>query len=810
MIGMRRILRGRWRTGRARRLTLGLVSVAGVVLAGAVASSADVTTISVDNNRVGWFQNQPGVGPSNLPSIKHQFSTKVAGDVQGQPVTFGSTVIVATQSDMVYGVDRDSGAAKWVVRVGNAESTGSPGLNCTSTAATIGVTSTPVVDPSTGLVYLTALSWDGANTASGRFFMYALNATTGAVQPGWPVQLSATATNDSARSFTTDAPVELQRPGLLLLNGRVYASFAGNCDQGDYVGWIMSVSTSSRGQTGWVDEGQGNLGAGIQGGIWHSGGGLASDGTNIYFASGNGTGPPVGAGNVPTPYLGESVVRLAVGPNGVLTAADHFTPVDAQALSNKDLDLGSSGPVLLPPNFGGITGHQLVFQGGKTGVVYLLDRNNLGGQAAHGQPDNVVARLDTKSNSTWGHAAAWGGDGGGWLYLAPGEGGSALKVFRASLVNGTPTLSLAGSTSDVFGGLSGSPVITSNGSNSGSGVLWVLDRLQNTSNPPSVAELRAYNPVPVNGTLQLLKKFPIASGTKFSVIGADANQVFLGSQDGNLVAYSASGRTSPAMSGIEATDGSLRVKVPGPSGFTNLGGVLTGAPAVAAVPQAGGPLTPLYLVTGADHVVYVRSSTQGWQRLTPASTECLDNPAAVVTGNTLTVGCQGGDHQLWMAQGPVAAGGLPSLNGWTPLGGVLTAGPAVAQVPGTIGFFVTGQGGRIWSRGPVSGWGPFPWTCTGHPAVATAGSTSTFACHGGGNQVFYATNTGGGWSAAKSAGGVAVDGPGVAATGSGALLVIEGGDNAMYVNFLPNGGTPAGWAKDSGVLRQGAAAAGLG
>jgi hypothetical protein len=427
----------------------------------------------------------------------------------------------------------------------------------------------------------------------------------------------------------------------------------------------------------------------------------------------------------------------------------------------------------------------------------------------------VVAELDTRTGSTWGHAAAWGGDGGGWLYLSPEEGGSPLKAFRASVVNGTPTLSVAGSTSDRFGGLDGSPVITSNGTTSGSAVLWVLDRLTTTSDPGSPAELRAYNPVPDGtGTLQLLKKFPVASGTKFSVIAADGNQVFLGTVDGHLLSFSASPPTAPAGVGYEGTDAALHVKSAGPGPDTSLGGVLTGAPAIAAVPQAGGPLTPLYVVTGGDHVVYVRSAAQGWRRLTSAGTYCIDNPAAVVTGpggnSTLTVACQGGDHALYMAQGPVTAGSLPSLNGWTSLGGVLTAGPGVAQVPGTIGFFVTGQGGRIWSRGPVSGWGPFPWTCKGHPAVASWASTSTFACHGTDDAAWFATNNGSGWGAARSAGGVVVDGPGVAATSTGALLAIQAGDNAMWQNFIPAGGNPTGWTSDAGVLRQGAGAAGLG
>ena len=312
------------------------MSLAGTVLVSAQAASADVTTISADTSRVGWQQNQTGLGPSNLPSINQQFSSPVSGSVYAQPLVVGSNVIVATENNMVYGIDRNTGDAKWVTSVGRPGSSGPNGSNCPflATNNSSGVTSTPVFDPTTGLVFLAALNWDGVNAQSARWFMYALNATTGAVQPGWPVRLTGTASNDPARNFDVDAPVEFQRAGLLLLGGRVYTSFASQCDQGDYTGWIISVSTTTRSQTGWVDEGMGNQGAGVQGGIWHSGGGLASDGSSIFFTSGNGTVPPVGPGSTPTPYLAESVVRLAVGPNGVLTAADHFAPVDAQALSD--------------------------------------------------------------------------------------------------------------------------------------------------------------------------------------------------------------------------------------------------------------------------------------------------------------------------------------------------------------------------------------------------------------------------------------------------------------------------------------------
>jgi hypothetical protein len=81
-------------------------------------------------------------------------------------------------------------------------------------------------------------------------------------------------------------------------------------------------------------------------------------------------------------------------------------------------------------------------------------------------------------------------------------------------------------------------VITSDGSASGSAILWVVDRLSNTDRSAATAELRAYNPVPVNGILPLLFKAPRGVGAKFSEPAANGNQVYVGTQDGHLLDFS--------------------------------------------------------------------------------------------------------------------------------------------------------------------------------------------------------------------------------------------------------------------------------
>ena len=72
----------------------------------------------------------------------------------------------------------------------------------------------------------------------------------------------------------------------------------------------------------------------------------------------------------------KSILKLSTDPG--LAIADYFTPFNADALSVQDLDLGSSGALLLPEGAGGPAHSNLLVTGSKAGTVYLVDRDNLG------------------------------------------------------------------------------------------------------------------------------------------------------------------------------------------------------------------------------------------------------------------------------------------------------------------------------------------------------------------------------------------------------------------------------------------------
>jgi len=95
----------------------------------------------------------------------------------------------------------------------------------------------------------------------------------------------------------------------------------------------------------------------------------------------NGGGKPA-SGKVPISTLEQAVASFSVDGSGVLTQSDYFEPFEYNSLDGGDEDFGSSGVALLDPSVfsgGGVT--KLAVAGGKSGKVYILDANNLGGFA---------------------------------------------------------------------------------------------------------------------------------------------------------------------------------------------------------------------------------------------------------------------------------------------------------------------------------------------------------------------------------------------------------------------------------------------
>ncbi|HEY2641622.1 MAG TPA: choice-of-anchor D domain-containing protein [Streptosporangiaceae bacterium] len=503
---------------------------------------ADEITASQDNLRTGWDSHEPGLSPATVsgPTFGPLFDTRLNGQIYGQPIIAGHVLIVATETNHVYGLNAATGAVQWSVYLGPAESAST--LNCGDLAPSVGVTSTPVYDSRTGTIYLVAVVDDTPTPAPPHIYAYALSAQTGAIRTGWPVAIHGSPVNEPGAVF--NPLTERQRASLLLVNGWVYAAFASYCDFQPYAGYVAGVNTATRTQTLWTDE------AGLtdtQGGIWQSGGGLMSDGTGrIFLSTGNGVSPPASAGTSPPPELGDSVVRLNVAASGGMSAADYFSPANAPTLDATDADFGSGAPVGLP--FGTSAYPHLLVQVGKDGRVFLLNRDNLGGRAqGSGGTDQIVTKAGPYQGD-WGHPAAFGPDASPVTALASndylfyiGKGDQMRYLQFGANSSGAPALADVANTSTTFGYTSGSPVVTSNGNNPASGVVWAVEA---ASKSGAGATLMAFDAAPPSTctaaapcTMSPIWSAPIGTASEFTIPATDSGRVYVGTRTGDILAF---------------------------------------------------------------------------------------------------------------------------------------------------------------------------------------------------------------------------------------------------------------------------------
>ena len=216
------------------------------------------------------------------------FDTPVDGEVYGQPLVDDGQLLVNTENNYAYGLDPVTGAILWTREFGAPVL--ATDIGCADLTPTFGVTSTPVVDQSTDVEYLVDNEYVSGDSGPTAYYMHALNlADNGAEEPGFPVEIQGTASNDPSLTFNPSQ--ELQRPGLLLMNGTVYAAFAAHCDIKPWEGWIAGVTETGTLQTMWTTAATSTDASPDAGaGIWMSGGGLVSDGPGqILFATGNGS-----------------------------------------------------------------------------------------------------------------------------------------------------------------------------------------------------------------------------------------------------------------------------------------------------------------------------------------------------------------------------------------------------------------------------------------------------------------------------------------------------------------------------------------
>ena len=478
-----------WHAKGARWLALSVLC-AGLLSARSNAQT-NVTTQHNDIARTGANTTESILTPANVNSTTFGklFSQTVDGYVYAQPLyvagvklgagtlqagTTHNIVFVATENDSVYAFDADSnGGANasplWKVSlIDSAHGAGSgekpvpqSDVATTDIVPQVGITGTPVIDTTTNTMYVVAKSTVSDTTFIQR--LHALDITTGAEKFGGPMALSGsvsgTGNGSSGGKLNFDPKWENQRPGLLLLNGIVYIGFAAHGDNGSWHGWILAYNASNLQQTGVWCPSANSLGSGI----WMSGTGLAADVPSgkpygrMFAVTGNGAFDALPTYTNSMSY-GDSVIRLDL-TNGVITVQDDFTPHDQATLNGSDLDQASGGAVLLPDSVGG-GGRQLV-QIGKSGRVYVLNRESLGGYNANNSTD--PGQAVNLTNGLWGSPAYWNGR----VYIWP----KSDKLRLYGLSNGAIT-SQTSISNESAGTYSPTPSISANGTTNG--IVWSL------------------------------------------------------------------------------------------------------------------------------------------------------------------------------------------------------------------------------------------------------------------------------------------------------------------------------------------------
>lgn len=284
-------------------------------------------------SRSGHVSEAPG------SPLRKRWSGRLVGQVYGEPLVVGSTLIVATERNFVYGLNARTGATRWRKHLGTPQRLG--GLPC-GDIDPLGITGTPAYDRHTGSVFV------AAETAGGKHTLWALNAKTGARR--WHRNL------DTQRRRNRKA--EQQRGALLVSHGRVLVPFGGLAgDCGNYVGYVVSAPTDGHGRRHSYA-----VPTRREAGMWTPPGPVAGYHGHVYVSAGN------GARTSGRWDRSDSVTELT--PGSTRRIAD-FAPRSWRADNRADLDLGSSAPVM-------VTAVHRVVIAGKRGKVYLL-RASLGG-----------------------------------------------------------------------------------------------------------------------------------------------------------------------------------------------------------------------------------------------------------------------------------------------------------------------------------------------------------------------------------------------------------------------------------------------
>jgi hypothetical protein len=352
-------------------------------------------------------------------------SNALDGQIYGEPLVEDGRVIVATENNTVYALAANTGQVMWSTHI--ALPVPQSDLPCGDIGPTVGITSTPVIDPARSEVFVVDDESTPGHHAT--HHLVGLDLLTGAVLL------------DTAADPPGSHPLyQLQRPGLALDAGRVIIGFGGNdgdCETAanPYHGWLVALPESGGSMSTFEVA---NKPGDSQGAIWMGGAAPVIDTAgHIWVSTGNSAFT-----SASDPYdNSDGVLEL----NANLTLKQFFAPAGWYEDNASDADLGSSAPALMSD--------RLVLQAGKSQTAYVLS------QTAPGGVDGQQASL----SPFCGSVVAGGSAVAGQVVYTP----CAAGVVKTQVTPGSPPrISAAWRTST---GAGGPPIL-------GGGLVWTINR----------------------------------------------------------------------------------------------------------------------------------------------------------------------------------------------------------------------------------------------------------------------------------------------------------------------------------------------
>lgn len=487
---------------------------ASVTVAGAPPGTVSVLTYHNDDVRDGVNQNETTL---NLSNVNPQQFGKVAaltvdGQIYAQPLYVPNltingvqhnVVFAVTENDTVYAFDGDglSGTALWKQHL----ATPVPVNDQEGIKPSLGITSTPVIDSTTGTIYVLT---DGLENNHKVYRLHALSLASGAEKFGGPVVVTGTVAGNGWDSVNGHITLETncyQRNGLALnpATNAIYISF-GHCNHG----WVLAYDKATLQQTAILNVTPDGAG----GGLWGGTPAIDDSTGDIYLITGVDLGDPA-------PDYNDSAMRLQASDLSVL---DYFKPSNESVLRGNDADFGSGSPVVMPDNPSQYP-HELI-GGGKDGRIIVMNRDNMGG---YQQTDHVIQEVQTGTqefDNIFSTPTYWNGT----LYYHCAQ--DVAKAYNWDANTGLISTAPVSEGADVFGGHGAISSLSSNGTSDG--ILWEIDST-NAQNG-AAAVLHAYDATNLHNELykssSMGERDQAGPAIKFSVPTIADGHVYVGTQ----------------------------------------------------------------------------------------------------------------------------------------------------------------------------------------------------------------------------------------------------------------------------------------